>query len=246
FQLWKSWGIQPDILIGHSLGEYVAACVAGVFSLEDGLQLVASRARLMQQLPQNGEMVVVFADENTVKACLESQPNLVEIAVINSPKNTVISGETQAVNQVVESLNQQGYKTQKLPVSHAFHSHLVEPMLDEFREVAEKIKYNLPSIDIISNVTGTLATEEITTAEYWCRHLRHSVKFASGIETLNQLGIDVFVEIGPKPTLMSLGQSCLGNSDKLWLASLTPKQDNWQTILSSLSQLYVAGVEINW
>ncbi|WP_413160472.1 SDR family NAD(P)-dependent oxidoreductase [Capilliphycus salinus ALCB114379] len=246
FKLWKSWGIQPDILIGHSLGEYVAACVAGVFSLEEGLQLVASRARLMQQLPQNGEMVVVFADEETVKACLELQPTLVEIAVINSPQNTVISGETEAVNQVVESLNQQGYKTQKLPVSHAFHSHLVEPMLDEFREVAEKIKYNLPSIDIISNVTGTLATEEITTAEYWCRHLRHSVKFASGIETLNQLGIDIFVEIGPKPTLISLGQISLGNSDKLWLASLTPKQENWQTILSSLSQLYVAGVEINW
>ncbi|WP_413160471.1 SDR family NAD(P)-dependent oxidoreductase [Capilliphycus salinus ALCB114379] len=246
FKLWKSWGIQPDILIGHSLGEYVAACVAGVFSLEEGLQLVASRARLMQQLPQNGEMVVVFADEETVKACLELQPTLVEIAVINSPQNTVISGETEAVNQVVESLNQQGYKTQKLPVSHAFHSHLVEPMLDEFREVAEKIKYNLPSIDIVSNVTGTLATEEITTAEYWCRHLRHSVKFASGIETLNQLGIDVFVEIGPKPTLISLGQSSLGNSDKLWLASLTPKQENWQTILSSLSQLYVGGVEVNW
>ncbi|MEB3282831.1 MAG: SDR family NAD(P)-dependent oxidoreductase [Lyngbya sp.] len=245
FQLWKSWGIQPDILIGHSLGEYIAACVAGVFSLEDGLQLVATRARLMQQLPQ-GEMVVVFADEKTVKACLESQPNLVEIAVINSPQNTVISGEIEAVNQVVESLNQQGYKTQKLPVSHAFHSHLVEPMLAEFREVAEKVQYNLPSIDIVSNVTGTLATEEITTAEYWCRHLRQSVKFASGIETLNQLGIDIFVEIGPKPTLISLGQSCLEQSDKLWLASFTPKPDNWKTILSSLSQLYVAGVEVNW
>ncbi|MCG5057492.1 MAG: SDR family NAD(P)-dependent oxidoreductase [Limnoraphis sp. WC205] len=245
-QLWKSWGIQPDILIGHSLGEYVAACVAGVFSLEEGLQLVATRARLMQQLRQNSEMIVVFADEKTVKACLESQPNKVDIAVINSPQNTVISGESKAVKKVVESLNQQGYKTQKLPVSHAFHSRLVEPMLAEFQQVAEKVKYSLASIDIISNITGKLATEEIATAEYWCRHLRQTVKFAEGIETLNQLGIEVFLEIGPKPTLINLGQSCLGNSDKLWLASLTPKQDNWQTILSSLSQLYVAGVEVNW
>ncbi len=246
FQLWKSWGIQPDIVMGHSLGEYVAACVAGVFSLEDGLQLVVNRARLMQKLPQNGEMVVVFANEETVQACLESQPNLVEIAVINSPQNIVISGETQAVNRVVESLNQQGYKTQKLPVSHAFHCHLVEPMLAEFREVAEKIQYHLPSIDMISNVTGTLATEEITTPEYWCRHLRQTVKFAGGMEKLKQLGIDIFVEIGSKPTLINLGKNCLGEGEKLWLASLTPKRENWETILSSLSQLYVAGVEVNW
>ncbi|KMW70467.1 type I polyketide synthase, partial [Limnoraphis robusta] len=245
-QLWKSWGIQPDILMGHSLGEYVAACVAGVFSLEDGLQLVVTRARLMQQLPRKGEMVVVFADEKTVKAYLEFQPNTVEIAVINSPENTVISGNHQAIQQAIEVLSTQGYKTQKLSVSHGFHSHLVEPMLAEFQKVAAKVKYHQPIIDIVSNVTGTLATEEIATPEYWCRHLRQSVKFSAGIETLNQLGIEVFIEIGPKPTLINLGHSCLGETEKLWLASLSPKQQNWETLLSSLSQLYLAGVEVNW
>ncbi|MGB7428422.1 MAG: type I polyketide synthase, partial [Microcoleaceae cyanobacterium] len=141
FQLWISWGIQPDILIGHSLGEYVAATVAGVFSLEEGLKLVAIRARLIQQLPQNGKMVVVFASVDTVKTHLELQQSSVDIAVINSPNNTVISGDNKAVNRVVESLNQQGYRSQCLTVSHGFHSQLMEPMIAEFRQAAEKIQY---------------------------------------------------------------------------------------------------------
>ncbi|MGB3533735.1 MAG: type I polyketide synthase, partial [Microcoleaceae cyanobacterium] len=147
FQLWISWGIQPDILIGHSLGEYVAATVAGVFSLEEGLKLVAIRARLIQQLPQNGKMVVVFASVDTVKTHLELQQSSVDIAVINSPNNTVISGDNKAVNRVVESLNQQGYRSQCLTVSHGFHSQLMEPMIAEFRQAAEKIQYHQPSID---------------------------------------------------------------------------------------------------
>ncbi|MGB3533336.1 MAG: type I polyketide synthase, partial [Microcoleaceae cyanobacterium] len=147
FQMWKSWGIQPDILIGHSLGEYIAATVAGVFSLEEGLKLVATRARLIQQLPQNGEMVVVFASVDTVKTHLELQQSSVDIAVINSPNNTVISGDNKAVNRVVESLNKQGYRSQCLTVSHGFHSQLMEPMIAEFRQAAEKIQYHQPSID---------------------------------------------------------------------------------------------------
>ncbi|MEL7039114.1 MAG: type I polyketide synthase, partial [Cyanobacteria bacterium J06592_8] len=171
FQLWKSWGIQPSILMGHSLGEYIAACVAGVFSLEEGLKLVATRARLMQQLPQQGEMAVIFASEDIVQTTLKSQSEAIEIAVINSPTNTVISGETQAINKVLESFQKQGIQTQKLQVSQGFHSRLIEPMLAEFRQVAEEIQYHQPRIDIISNVTGTVAGEDIATADYWCRHL---------------------------------------------------------------------------
>lgn len=245
-QLWQSWGIVPKAVMGHSVGEYAAACVAGVFSLEDALKLITWRSRLMQALPQDGEMVVVFASEEQVTATIQPYAQQVTIASVNAAQNIVISGNRQAVNEVITALQKAGIKTKKLNVSHAFHSPLMEPMLAAFEQVAKEITYSSPSLNIISNVTGEIATDEIATPEYWCRHIRQSVRFAAGMETLHRQGYEIFVEIGPKPTLLGMGRQCLPKEFGVWLPSLRPGDEDWQNLLKSLGELYLRGVEINW
>ena len=244
-KLWQSWGIEPDIVMGHSLGEYVAATIAGVFSLEDALKLIVHRARLMQALPANGEMVAVFASEELVRDSIDSLSN-VAIAGINSPDNTVISGRHHAIAEVLAVLGDRGIEYKKLNVSHAFHSPLMESMLADFEEVASQINYAKPQIDIVSNVTGKLATEEIATPQYWCRHIRLPVRFADSLETLDRKGYELFLEIGAKPTLIGMGRQCLTDNNKVWLPSLRPGREDWQQMLQSLGELYVRGVAIDW
>lgn len=251
FQLWKSWGIDPAVVMGHSVGEYVAACVAGVFSLEDGLKLIAERGRLMQSLPSDGEMVVVFTNEARVTAAI--QPYMqVAIAAINGPNCIVVSGQRREVEAAIAPLQAEGIKTQPLKVSHAFHSPLMQPMLKEFKQVAASIHYSLPQVKLVSNVTGELVTEAIATPEYWCQHVCQPVRFAQSIETLHQQGYRYFLEIGPKPTLIGMGRYCLPDSETnggtpiQWLSSLYPGRDEWQQILQSLGTLYGRGAEIDW
>ncbi len=246
FRLWESWGIKPDAVMGHSVGEYAAACVAGIFSLSDGLKLIAIRARLMQALPQDGEMVAVFASVARVASAIQPYPQKVAIATINGPKNIVISGERQAVEAVISSLHAEGIATKKLQVSHAFHSPLMEPMLGEFEQVAKDITYSSPRITLISNVTGQPITAEIATPEYWCDHVRQPVRFAASMEALYQRGYKVFVEIGPKPTLVGMGRYCLPEGEGVWLPSLRPGRSDWQQLLDSLGELYVRGVSVDW
>ncbi|GAB1544681.1 hypothetical protein NUACC21_73570 [Scytonema sp. NUACC21] len=246
FQLWKSWGIEPSAVMGHSVGEYVAATVAGVFSLEDGLKLIAERARLMQALPEDGEMVAVFASESKVQAIIQPHARQVAIAAINGPQSVVISGQRDIIESVIAALHSQGVKTKKLNVSHAFHSPLMEPMLAAFQKVAADVVYSPPQMKLISNVTGEFATTEITTPEYWCRHVRQSVRFTSGMETLYQKGYEVFVEIGPKPTLLGMGRYCLPEGAGVWLPSLYPGRDDWQQLLQSLGALYIRGLSVDW
>ncbi|MBD3884960.1 thioester reductase domain-containing protein [Phormidium tenue FACHB-886] len=249
-QLWRSWGVEPTIVMGHSVGEYVAACIAGVFSLEDGLKLIAERSRLMQALPPNGEMVAVFASETQVTAAIESYRQTaaaeIGIAAINGPNSVVISGVQQAIAAVSAILQAEGIKTKKLTVSHAFHSPLMEPMLAEFQKVAAKISYALPTIKLVSNVTGQIATAEIATPEYWCRHIQQPVRFAQSMETLHQQKYELFLEIGPKPTLLGMGRYCLPEGTGVWLPSLYPGRGDWQQILQSLATLYVQGVAVDW
>ncbi|ELS00023.1 type I polyketide synthase, partial [Gloeocapsa sp. PCC 73106] len=247
YQLWTAWGIQPDYVMGHSVGEYVAACVAGVFSLEDGLKLIAKRALFMQRLSPIGEMVAVAASEKQVIPLLQPYQQQVSVAAINGLENTVISGAKLAINDIIQILEKDGIKTQKLQVSHAFHSPLMEPILEDFESVAREINYAVPRLKIVSNLTGTIITDKIATPEYWCRHLRQPVRFAEGIKTLTNC--DIFLEIGPKPTLLEMARSVLettNESSYSWLPSLRNNQSNWQTILSSLAQLSVNGVNINW
>jgi 8-amino-7-oxononanoate synthase len=249
-QLWISWGIAPTVVMGHSVGEYVAACIAGVFSLEDGLKLIAARGRLMQALPQNGAMVSVLADEAQVAAVVQraegADSGCVAIAAINGPQSVVISGVQASVAAIVTELEAEGIKTKPLQVSHAFHSPLMEPMLAEFAQVASEVAYARPRMSLISNLTGDLIGAEIATPEYWCLHVRQPVKFAASMETLQRQDYQVFLEIGPKPILLGMGRTCLPEGEHLWFPSLRPGQLDWQQMLQSLGALYLQNAEVDW
>jgi acyl transferase domain-containing protein/surfactin synthase thioesterase subunit len=244
-QVWRSWGIEPEVMMGHSVGEYAAACIAEVFTLEEGLRLIAARGRLMQSLPAGGAMVSVRAEEAVVDAHLDPYRSEVAIAAVNGPQSTVISGRASAIRRIVEALHTQGMKTTPLTVSHAFHSPLMTPILEAFAQVAEQISYAVPIRPVVSNVTGKAMTGDLVTPDYWVRHLRQAVRFADGMATLHEMHIDTFVEIGPKPTLLGMGRGCLPPADDAWLPSLRPDAE-WSTLLSSVAQLYVRGAAIDW
>jgi myxalamid-type polyketide synthase MxaB len=245
-ELWKSWGITPDVVIGHSIGECVAACVAGVFSLEDGLKLVTERGRLMQALPPNGAMAAIFADEATVSAAIEPYQQVMSIAAFNGPRQIIISGELQAVETVTRAFAEQGIETRMLDVSRAFHSPLIEPVLAETNQVISSLTFHPPQVEIVSTVTGQAITDEIQTPAYWVRHVRQPVKFRQGMQALQAQGCRIFLEIGPKPTLLNLGQQTLPSDAAVWLPSLHPGVDDWQQMLQSLGMLYVHGAPIDW
>ena len=246
-ELWQSWGIHPSVVMGHSVGEYVAACIAGVFTLEDGLKLIAERARLMQKLPSGGGMAAVFAEEAVVSKAIASYADRLSMAAVNGPSNVVISGEDQILSEVLETLLQHGIKSRRLIVSHAFHSSFMEPMLDEFEQIASSIQYSEPELGFISNITGQLTTrKQVTDPHYWREHVRQPVRFADAMSVLNESGCDVFIEIGPNPTLLSMGQRCLPDGVGTWLPSLRQGRDDWQTLLNSLAQLYTIGAEVDW
>jgi acyl transferase domain-containing protein/NADPH:quinone reductase-like Zn-dependent oxidoreductase/NAD(P)-dependent dehydrogenase (short-subunit alcohol dehydrogenase family)/acyl carrier protein len=246
-QLWRSWGIVPSAVMGHSLGEYVAACIAGAFTLEDGLKLIATRSRLMQALPPGGRMVAVFADERRVADAIGTRADEVSIAAVNGPENVVISGDGQATAAILEDLARLGIGFKPLNVSHAFHSKLMEPMLDEFERVAAGVRFSFPNIRLISNVSGNPATDhDIANAGYWCGHIRQPVRFHASMQSLYSQGFRVFVEIGPHPVLIGMGAACPGNGEEIWMASLRRGRDDWHQMLTSLGDLYAQGVEVNW
>ncbi|MBW4644887.1 MAG: aminotransferase class III-fold pyridoxal phosphate-dependent enzyme [Goleter apudmare HA4340-LM2] len=246
-QLWQSWGIVPAVVMGHSLGEYAAACIAGAFSLEAGLELIAQRGRLIEDLHQTGKMAVIFASQERVAAAISPYHSQVTIAAINGRENTVISGEVAAIDQVLIQLAANGLTTQMLPVSQAFHSHLIEPILDELTEIAHRVQYRPTRIPIVSTLTGEkLHPQQRLDAQYWRRQTREPVQFAAGIQTLVQEGYNCFLELGPHPTLIGMGKRCLGENTGIWLPSLKKEQNDSQVILSSLSHLYLQGLEIDW
>ena len=246
FKLWQSWGIKPNVVMGHSVGEYVAACVAGVFSLEDGLKLIAMRGRLMQQLPSDGEMVSVMASESQVKEAISNYSSQVTIAAINGPESIVISGKSEAIGTICSKLDTMGIKTKVLKVSHAFHSPLMAPMLAEYETIAKEVTYSQPKIPLISNVTGQKVDLEITTAKYWVNHVTEPVRFAQSMKTLHEQGYETFLEIGPKPILLGMGRHCLPENVGVWLPSLRPGVEEWQQMLDSLGKLYVQGAKVDW
>ncbi len=246
-ELWRSWGIEPTAVMGHSVGEYVAACLAGIFSLEDGLALIATRGRLMSGLPPGGRMAAVFTNEATISAALGPFQDQVAIAAINGPGNIVISGAGAEVQRLLDALHAQGIKSRPLAVSHAFHSPLVDPILEEFAHAAEEISYQAPRIQFISNLTGNPALgTEAARADYWVRHVRQPVRFEDGMHALHKLGFAVFLEVGPTPTLIAMGQRCLPEGAGIWLPSIRKDFDDWQTLLSSLASLYRYGAQVDW
>ena len=246
-QLWLSWGIRPTAVMGHSVGEYVAACVAGVFSLEEGLKLIAARGRLMQQKCEHGAMAAVAAEEALVAAEVEAYRKDVSIAALNGPGNIVISGRTGAIEELIAKFAKSGIKTKRLTVSHAFHSPMIEPMLEDFRRFAETVKYNVPRIPLISNVSGQVfAPQQMPDADYWVGHVRQPVNFSASMKTLQERGFQMFLELGPAPTLLGMGAKCLPEGYGTWLPSLRKGRDDWQQMLESLAALYVHGAEVEW
>ncbi|WP_367139292.1 MULTISPECIES: SDR family NAD(P)-dependent oxidoreductase, partial [Streptomyces] len=240
FRLLESFGIRPDYVAGHSVGEIAAAHVAGVLSLGDAAKLVSARAALMQALPAGGAMVAVQATEDEVLPHLTDQ---VGIAAINGPQSVVVSGAEEAAIAIGETFRQQGRKTSRLKVSHAFHSPLMDPMLDEFAEVVGALSFSEPRIPVVSNLTGRLA--EAYTPEYWVQHVREAVRFADGVRTLHDLGVTTFVEIGPGGVLSALAQGCLDDGI-VTVPALRTDRPEPQAVATALGELYVHGVSPDW
>lgn len=245
-ELWRSWGVEPEMVMGHSVGEYAAAWTAGVFSLEQGLQFVAGRAKLMQEKGIHGSMAMVMAGEEQVKPLLEGLEDRLVLAALNGPQNTVISGESRALEQVLETLRSKGIRGQRLAVSHAFHSPLIEPALSGLARLAGQVNFAPPRLGLVSSLSGQVETEGLSVPDYWTRHARQPVCFAKGMQTLHQEGCQVFIEIGPQPVLLAMGQRCLPDGEGSWLPSLRAGRPEWEVILDSLSRLYEGGARIDW
>ncbi len=244
-ETWRSWGIEPAAVLGHSLGEYVAACVAGVFSLEDALNLVVGRARLMDALPDGGAMAAVLAPIARVEQTLLALGNPVDVAAVNGPEQVVLSGDRDAMRSVREACRRDRIATHALEVTRAFHSRLVDPILDELERIAAMARLEPPRIPVISNLSGRPAGPEIQTAAYWRRHAREPVRFQGGIEWLKASGFEVFLEVGPTATLSSLGRSCTPTDAADWLPSLRGGTDEWiADLLDALGRLYVRGASV--
>jgi amino acid adenylation domain-containing protein len=241
----EAWGLRPSVVMGHSVGEYAAACVAGVWSMEDALTLLAERARLMADLPLDGGMVAVAADEARVRAVLAGLEDDLSIAAINGPRSVVIAGRTSALAPVVARLTADGVRTVALPVSHAFHSPLMEPMLAAFEAAARDVACAAPVIPWISTLTGEAMTAA-PDASYWRRHCRDAVRFAGGVDALAALECDALVEIGPTPTLVRLAAQCRPDARFEGFASLAPGEDEWQVLLDTIAALYTRGVNLDW
>ncbi|MDX2205390.1 MAG: SDR family NAD(P)-dependent oxidoreductase [Hyphomicrobiaceae bacterium] len=246
-ELWRSCGIRPAAVIGHSVGEYVAACVAGVFGLEDGLRLIAARGRLLQALPRGGEMAAIFACEKDVAAALAAVAGEAAIAAINGPESVVVSGAAGAIDGILRHFEQRGVRGHKLFVSFAAHSPLVTPALEAMRAAAG-VPMKPPRIPVAWNVTGgrPLPGDGAPDAGYWCRHLREPVRFADGIAALHRDGFRTFLEVGPHPTLAALARQSLPEDGVRLLHSLRREHADWSQMLGTLAQLYVAGAPVDW
>ncbi|MFJ4500814.1 SDR family NAD(P)-dependent oxidoreductase [Streptomyces sp. NPDC088864] len=248
FRLVESWGIRPDFLAGHSIGEIAAAHVAGVLNLEDAAILVGARGRLMQELPGGGAMIAVQATEEEVTPFLGER---VAVAALNGPGSLVLSGEEEATVALAERFAAQGRKTKRLQVSHAFHSPLMAPMLEEFRRIAGVLTYSAPTIPVVSTVTGRLATSgELCSPDYWTGHVSSAVRFADAMDWLvGQGGARTFLELGPDGVLSALGQGCLPEereSDTFFAPLIRAGKDEVREALGAAGLAHARGARIDW
>ncbi|MEU4898936.1 SDR family NAD(P)-dependent oxidoreductase, partial [Streptomyces sp. NPDC044780] len=239
FRLVESWGVVPDFVLGHSVGELAAAHVAGVFSLGDACRLVGARGRLMQALPSGGAMVAVEASEAEVLEGLDVEG--VDVAAVNGPSSTVVSGVASVVEVVGAEWEARGRRVRRLRVSHAFHSSLMEGMLEDFRRVAESVEYAEPRIPLVLNVSGQVGAPD--GAEYWVRHVREAVRFHDGVRALAAEGVATFVELGPDGTLSGMAQDSVAGVSVPVLRRDRPEPE---TLMAAVAHAYVRGVPVDW
>jgi amino acid adenylation domain-containing protein len=246
-ELWRSWGQKPDVVLGHSVGQYAAAVVAGALRLEDGLRLIAKRSQLMGNLPPGGAMAAVFGHPNDIEAVLAGE-NSLSVAAENG-EQLVLSGAVNALEDALSELSQRGVRSQRLKTSHAFHSVLMEPILDEFESYAQELKFTTLRIPLVCNLTGNLlSADELTQPGYWRQHIRETVQFKSSIGTLAELGIGLLLEVGPQPTLLGLTESCWPKSKPVALkvASLRRGQSETKQLAGAAAQLHVQGLTVDF
>ena len=248
-ELWRSWGIEPDAVVGHSLGECVAACVAGVMSLEDALRLVVTRGRLLESLPGTGAMAAIHADEDRVRRTLAGHRPDIAIAAINGAEDVVIAGDQNGIFELEQVLNADGVRTKRLHIPRAAHSPAVDTVLGELGQVASTLTFAAGRVPIVSTVTGQWAApEDLSQASYWCRQMRAPVRFGNALSVLLREGYDTFVEIGPSPVLTAFGLdiAAAGHDSLAWIPSLSPDVDDREQMLESLAELYRRGADPAW
>jgi acyl transferase domain-containing protein/acyl carrier protein len=244
YRQWEAWGLAPDLVVGHSIGELVAAHVAGVLSLADAADLVVARARLMQRAKPGGAMVSVVARDADVAELLFGLEDRVSLAAVNGPDQLVLSGDAQAVETIAAKLAASGKRVHRLRVSHAFHSPHMDGILEELHEVAQRVTYRAPRIGVVCNLTGTVAPERITTAEYWVRQVRGAVRFRDAIRTAEALGADRYVECGPRGVLAAMAAEC--TSVGMFVASQRDGRDEPLELADAIGRAHVAGVKLRW
>ncbi|MGW1752470.1 beta-ketoacyl synthase N-terminal-like domain-containing protein, partial [Streptomyces sp. NPDC002092] len=244
FRLVRHWGLEPDCLAGHSIGELTAAHAAGVLTLDDAALLVAARGRLMQQAPTGGAMVAVEATEDEVLPLLSAG---VSLAAVNGPRAVVVSGGEPEAERIAAHFTERGRRTRRLNVSHAFHSPHMDSVVAEFRRIASGVDFRAPAVPVVSNVTGEFATpRELTSPDYWARHIRSAVRFHDGIQTVGLGGPTVFLELGPDAVLTGMVRECLQGGGHTLLSALRRGRPEPRTLLSALSGAHVHGAVVDW
>jgi acyl transferase domain-containing protein len=250
FALVRAWGVRPDFLLGHSIGEIVAAHVSGVFSLDDACALVAARGRLMGELPVGGAMVAVGAPEDVVAEELEGLQDRVALAGVNGPASVVISGDEPDVLGLARVFGERGFKTKRLNVSHAFHSPRMDGMLEEFQGIVEGLSFGEPRVPIVSNLTGGLASAgELCSPAYWVRHVRETVRFADGVRFLLGEGVNGFLELGPDGVLSTMTAENAAAEPRASVGVPVLRRDRPEafSLLQGLSEMWVSGAtEVDW
>jgi amino acid adenylation domain-containing protein len=248
-ELWRSLGVQSELVLGHSIGEYAAACAAGVFELEDAIKLVSARGRLIDARCKRGAMVAVLQARDRVESIVTGFGPELAIAAENGPASTVLAGTPEAVAVACERLKSAAVRFERLTVSHGFHSPLMQPAVEEFARIARSVCYASPACQIVSTVKGAEVTDEIANPEYWIDHLLKPVLFGQAVRSAERLGADVWLEIGAGRSLVALASHCLdgaGAEQARLIGGLRRGRDEWQEMLESVSKLYVAGAPVRW
>ncbi len=249
-KLWESYNVKPSIVVGHSIGQYMAAYAAGIFTLEDAVKLVAIRGKLMQTMHGKGKMIAVFESEDKLKDIIrenEFKNEEVSIAAINSPQNISVAGTVEAIYKLQEILSQRGIMYKQLKVSYGFHSASMAPVVERFKEVTSKVTYSMPQIPIVADITGEIVTnDKLSHPDYWNNHIVDTVRFYDAVRTIETEGYEILIEVGSHSVLSGIASECMKNERAIILPSLRYRKGDWEQLLNTIGELYTNGININW